>query len=125
MTTHTHSSSDQPARSRMSRWLLPAIAVGLVAAGLVGFGVVSFSTALYAGLFGGMLLIHGGHGGHRGHGGHGGQAVAPADTDLSEPSVRSQPQEPRSAGGRDDRAPNHLHGNETQDDDQRNSHSCH
>lgn len=44
---------------------------GLLAMGLVIAGLVSASTAISAGLVGGMLLMHlGGHG-HGGHGGHG------------------------------------------------------
>lgn len=50
-------------------WLLPTLIAGLLAVGLVIAGLVSPSTAISAGLFGGMLLMHlGGHG----HGGHGG-----------------------------------------------------
>ena len=52
------------------RWLLPGLVAGIVVGALVVAGVLSFSTVLYAGLLGGMLLMHlGGHGGHRGHGG--------------------------------------------------------
>ena len=59
--------------STRPRWFVPGIAVGVVVAGLVLAGVVSLSTALSAGLFGGMLLMHlGGHGMHGGHGGGGG-----------------------------------------------------
>jgi hypothetical protein len=51
------------------RWLVPGLAIGIVAAALLVTGTVSFSTVLYAGLFGGMLLMHlGGHGMHGGHG---------------------------------------------------------
>lgn len=53
-------------------WLLPALIAGVLAAGLVIVGFVSPSTAISAGLFGGMMLMHlGGHG-HGGHGGPGG-----------------------------------------------------
>lgn len=53
-----------PAGAR-PRWLLPGVVIGVVAAALVIAGVVPFSTVLYAGMLGGMLLMHlGGHGGH-------------------------------------------------------------
>ena len=82
------------------RWLLPALAVGIVAAGLVVAGVVPLSTVLYAGLFGGMILMHArGHGGHGGHGG--------------------------SSSRLDDRASDDQRESETHDHDQRNRHTCH
>lgn len=89
MTTHAHDPSthlahraDGPeprtlatATSTRPRWLLPAIVVAIVAIGLVISGVMSPSSVLFAGLLGGMLLMHlGGHGGHGGHGGAGGHA---------------------------------------------------
>lgn len=44
------------------------IVAGLVALGLVLWAVgVPGSTLLTLGLFGGMMLMHGGHGGHGGH----------------------------------------------------------
>ena len=109
-------SGGAPMASARPRWLLPTLAVGIIAAALVVAGVLPFSTVIYAGLFGGMLLMHaGGHGGHGGHGGghgghggghegHGGGTAGAGD--LSQPS--------------DD--PN---GSETHDHDQRNAHSCH
>lgn len=87
MTTHAHDPSahlahrvDGPPPSAPSapasarpRWLLPAIIVAIVALALVVFGIISPSTVVYAGLAGGMLLMHlGGHGGHGGAGGHAG-----------------------------------------------------
>jgi hypothetical protein len=84
MTAHAHGPSMHPVddavdaptgakgaggTSTRPRWLLPGLVVGVVVAGLVVAGVVSLSTALSAGLFGGMLLMHlGGHGMHGGHG---------------------------------------------------------
>lgn len=56
-------------RSR-PRWLIPSIVVVIAGVGLVLAGVISASTAVSAGLIGGMLLMHlGGHGGHGAHGG--------------------------------------------------------
>jgi hypothetical protein len=145
MTTHAHDPSTHrvgqsaPATigarstSTRSRWLLPALAVGIVAAALVVAGVVSLSTVLYAGLFGGMILMHvGGHGDHGRHGGHAGPgshsghgADASRDEDLSRPSPGSQPGPARSTSGLDDRASGDPNGSETHDHDQRNPHSCH
>ena len=83
--------------SRRPRWLLPGLLVATVVAVLVIAGVLPLSTVLYAGLFGGMILMHvGGHGGHGGHGGpgasggprgHGGHdSGASEDENLSRPS---------------------------------------
>lgn len=71
---HDHGSEDavRPRTIRRPRWLVPAVGVGVVAGGLVLAGVIPLTTMIYAGLFGGMLLMHlGGHGGHGGHGAHG------------------------------------------------------
>ncbi len=103
------------------RWLLPGLVAGLVLAGLVLAGVLSLSTVVYAGLFGGMILMH--LGGHGGHGGHGGDASR--DEALSRPSPGSQPGRSRSTSGLGDRAADDPRGSETQDHDQRSSHSCH
>ena len=86
MTAHTHDPATHadspgpgpaatdgtaPKTSTRPRWLLPGLAVGIVASALVVAGVLSLSTVLYAGMFGGMLVMHlGGHGGHGGHGGN-------------------------------------------------------
>lgn len=56
--------------SARPRWLLPGLAVAIIVGALVVAGVLSLSTVLYAGLLGGMLLMHLG-----GHGGHGGRAT--------------------------------------------------
>lgn len=69
-------------RFRRPRWLLPALAAGLVAAALYFAGLVPLSTLLYAGMAGGMLLMHlGGHGMHGGHGGGGGHRDHGGTTD--------------------------------------------
>lgn len=61
------------------RWLVPGLAIGVIAATLVVAGVLPFSTVLYAGLIGGMFVMHlGGHGGHGGHGGNSADDQAPA-----------------------------------------------
>ena len=82
MTTDVHDHSQQAAAVRVApmgrsrpRWLVPGLLVVMAGGGLVLAGVIPFSTAVSAGLIGGMLLMHlGGHGGHGGH---------PADADGS------------------------------------------
>ncbi len=119
-------------RSTRPRWLLPGLAVGIVAAALVAAGVLSLSIVLYAGLFGGMILMHaGGHGGHGGHGGRGGARDGGGDLtssdaeDLRERSSGSQSRGSASDGGLDDRAATDGRRNETDDHDQHSSHGCH
>lgn len=117
------------------RWLLPGILVALVAGGLVVAGVVSLSAVLYAGLFGGMILMHMGGHGHGGHGGAGhaggghagGGHVDGADEpeDLSRRSSGAQPAEPGFAAGLDQRARDDSTTSETEDHDQHSSHGCH
>lgn len=122
------------AQSR-SRWLLPGLLVALLVGGLVAAGVISLSTVIYAGLLGGMMLMHlGGHG-HGGHGGggHGGRgasgheghssATNDAD-DLSRRSSDSQPSTSGSAAGLDEGAPDDSATGE-KDHDQHSSHDCH
>ena len=117
--------------STRPRWLMPGIAVGVVVAGLVVAGVVSLSTALYAAMFGGMLLMHlGGHGMHGGHGGggHGGHAGGGSSDGRasSEPQRMSQPDEPGSAAGESgDGGPDEGRRIEAPQHDQRGSHGCH
>ena len=122
------------------RWLLPVLAAGIVALALVVTGVLSASTVLYAGLFGGMLLMHlGGHGGHGGHGGgpagpagHGGHGAPgePGDGPLSEIDLRSrssdtQVQEPGFSLGLDDRTGTNGSSAKTDEHGQRKVHGCH
>jgi len=72
MTTDVHDHSQQAASVRVApmgrsrpRWLIPGVIAVVTGAGLVLVGVIPFSTAVSAGLIGGMLLMHlGGHGGH-------------------------------------------------------------
>ena len=146
MTTHVHDTSAEVPAARGAgapgtdqadsavawpRWLLPALAAGLVAIGLVAAGVVSLSTVLFIVAFGGMLLMHtGGHGGHGGHGGS--QDTGPAghaghsssgmggDRPGGSPSQRSG-----SGDGLDGRTSNDRGDKETRNDDQHGSHSCH
>lgn len=76
--------------STRPRWLVPALVAGIVIATLVAAGFLSLSTVLYAGLFGGMILMH--VGGHGGHGGHGGRASRePAEPEVAPPGRRSVP----------------------------------
>ncbi len=115
--------------STRPRWLVPGLAIVIVAAALVLGGVLSFSTVLYAGLFGGMLLMHsGGHGGHAGHGGghesRGGGTAGDAE-DLRQPSSGAQSAASVSGGGLDDLAQNDRSGSEIHDHDQHGSHGCH
>lgn len=102
-------------------WLVPALAVGVAAVALVIAGVLSASMVLYAGLVGGMLLMH--LGGHGAHGAHGGRTAADADM-LSEPSSGTQGLGPGSSRAPDDQALKHGNGNE-QDGDEPNVHGCH
>ena len=116
--------------STRPRWLLPGLAVGVVVAGLAVAGVVSLSTALSAGLFGGMLLMHlGGHGMHGGHGGggHTGHADggSPEGRASSQPPHASQPVEPDSAGDTRHEGSDDGRGNKARQHDQRGSHGCH
>ena len=113
------------------RWLWPALAAGIVVTGLVIAGVLSLSAVLSIGLFGGMLLMHGGgHGGHGGSGGrsghedHGGGTTSNTEH-LSHRSHGSQPDQPSSAGRLDGRAMNDPTASETDDHDQHSSHGCH
>lgn len=110
------------------QWLLPGLLLCIAAAGLVVTGVLSLSTVLYAGLFGGMILMHlGGHGGHgSGHGVHGGQRNDPRN-DVESLSVHSSG--PQVAGSDskselDDRASTDRHRNETDHHDKHSSHGC-
>lgn len=67
MNVRTHDGASTR-RSGRPRWLGPLAVAVVIAAVLVLAGVVALSTVFYAGLFGGMILMHlGGHG----HGGHG------------------------------------------------------
>lgn len=128
--THDHSVPATPAAtgSARPRWLLPAIIAAAVVGALVVLGVVSLSAVLYIGLFGGMLLMHGGgHGGHGGHGGpadQGGSTTSDADG-LSQRSHGSHSQPAGSKARLDDRAANHEKASETTDHDQHTSHGCH
>ncbi len=144
MTTHDHhrtadigpdrGPSTAPASARRPRWLLPALLVAITAMALVAAGIVPLSSALYAGLFGGMLLMHagghGGHGAHGGHGGHGGHGAADAPSppparDLSLASPGSQTARSRSNRGLDEGAPTDEHGVERTDHDNEGIHGCH
>lgn len=97
MTTEAHDharsattvTSPSAPRSR-PRWLIPGLVVVIAGAGLVLTGVISTSTAVSAGLIGGMLLMHlGGHGGHGAHGG---------TTSAGEPPVDEADKPARSGG---------------------------
>ena len=115
-------------------WLLPAILGAFVVGGLVVAGILPTSAVLYAGLAGGMLLMHmGGHGhGAHGGGGHGdrdgGHAGHPSgsdDPDLSPPSLGSQVLGPASASELEGRATDTSPTKETERHDQDGSHGCH
>ncbi|MEO8463010.1 MAG: DUF6703 family protein [Chloroflexota bacterium] len=114
------------------RWLLPVALGAIVVVGLVAGGFLSLSTVLYAGLIGGMLLMHvGGHGqGSRGHGGHGhadgeGGGSGSTSEDLSGGSSNAQQEKAGSVGGFDGRATNETMENGNDDRDRRSSSSCH
>lgn len=133
MTTHVHDPAIEerdPGRAgttatgspvgalRRPGWLVPALAIGVLGIGLAVAGVVPLSTVLYAGAFGGMLLMHlGGHG----HGGHGNGG--PAD-DLSRGSGGAHQLRTGSRDRLDDRAASQPNRNESHDE-KRRSHGCH
>lgn len=99
--------------SSRPRWLVPGLLVLVVVGALVVAGVVEPSTVLYAGLFGGMILMHVGGHGHGGHGGHG--AGGPGGQGTGGPGGHgADAQEPEA--GRTDQA---------RDDDQRPFRGCH
>lgn len=111
------------------RWLLPGVAGAIVVGGLVVAGVVSLSTVLYAGMLGGMLLMHAGGHGPGGHDGGGDAehlgARPPETTNLRQGSSGTQPRQAESAVGLDTRADDDLMRSETRDHDQHSSHGCH
>lgn len=134
------------------RWLLPALLAAVIVAALVAGGVLSFSNVLYAGLFGGMILMHlgghGAHGGHRtpgapgggsggddgpagpaGHDGHDGHAGHADDAigggDLRNHSSGAQSHQRFSGDEPDDNARPNERWNETKKHDKDNSHGCH
>ena len=145
MTAHVHDPATHggPARnvarpgrrsdaSTRPRWLLPAVLAAIVAGALVVAGVVSLSTVLYAGLFGGMILMHMGGHGHGGHGGggggdarRGGPAGETHDASLSRRSSGAQEAETGWSEGPDERAADDVTTSETNRHDQHSSHGCH
>ena len=131
--THADGGRPHPAyidapRSSRPRWLLPGLVIGLVLGGLVVAGAVPLSTVVYAGLFGGMILMHVGGHGHGSHGSHdsASQDRAPSDRDdLSLRSPGSQPAEAVSARGLEERADRTPTRGENANDDQHGPHGCH
>lgn len=121
-----------PITASRPRWLVPGLVIAVIVGGLVLAGVVSLSTVLYAGLFGGMMLMHMGGHGHGGHGGGGpgrGHSLhgdgADGAEDLSRRSSGAQPGESGSTTGLDRRVPDDSTTSETEDDDQHRAHGCH
>jgi hypothetical protein len=85
MTVRTHRGASTR-RSGRPRWLAPLAVAAVIAAVLVLAGVVALSTVFYAGLFGGMILMHVGRHGHGGHGaGH--EAHAAEEPDETGPDA--------------------------------------
>ena len=145
MTTYVHDpaphggaagDAERPSRrsiaSARPRWLLPAVGAALVAGALVVAGVVSLSTVLYAGLFGGMILMHMGGHGHGGHGGggggdarHGGPASETHDASLTRRSSGAQATETGWSEAPDEPAADDTTKSETDRHDQHRSHGCH
>lgn len=124
-----------PATPKRPRWLLPGIVGAVVVGALVVGGVIPLNAVLYAGLFGGMLLMHGGghghgHGGNvsAGHGAHGSPSGDPRDGDLSQRSSGPQAATSFSSTEPQDGAVDRSTAGETKHDDQHDqnrSHSCH
>lgn len=125
-------SGGEPMIASRPRWLLPGLVVAVIVGSLVVAGVVSLSTVFYAGLFGGMMLMHMGGHGHGGHGGGGagrghslhGDGADDAEV-LSRRSSDAQTSEPGSSEGLDQRVRPNSTTSETDDHDQHNSHGCH
>ena len=134
MTTHEH---PIPASTRPRQgveappppgWLFPALIGVPVVGALLVFGLLSPSLLLYAGLFGGMMLLcMGGHGhaghGDGGHGSHGDGANRAGD--LSRRSSGAQPAGSGSSMGPDGRAADDSTTSEISRHDQPSSNSCH
>jgi len=134
-----------PTTTSRPRWLVPGLVGAAIVGGLVVAGVVPLSTVLYAGLFGGMILMHVGGHGHGGHGGHGGQGGGhrehgggpagegrnlrsdgtDAAADLSARSGGAQPRGSGSVAGLDERVRDDSTTSETEQHDQPRAHSCH
>lgn len=135
MNAHTHLPADHDASAASRpRWLLPGLLGALIVGGLVVAGVVSLTVVLYAGLFGGMILMHvGGHGGHGGHGGNGQVGAghnlrangADDGADLSHHSSGAKAPDSGSGAGLDARARTDSTESETDEHDQHRSHGCH
>lgn len=108
-----------------------SVVVAVVVGGLVVAGVVPLSTVLYAGLFGGMILMHLGGQGHGGHGGgHTGRGHSlhgdgeDETDDLSRRSSGAQAADSGSAAGLDERTRGNSTTSETDDHDQHRAHGC-
>jgi hypothetical protein len=125
----THPGDTRAGRtSTRPRWLMPGIAVGVVVAGLVLAGVVPFSTALYAAMFGGMLVMHlGGHGMHGGHGGgdHAGPPGGASPSDGRAPSKPGTMAQPADQGSAGETGTAMSDGNGAHQQSQHGSHGCH
>jgi len=81
------------------RSLVPGLLIALAAGGLVAGGVVSLTAVLYAGLLGGMMLMHlGGHG-HALHGGSGGGDLTRGSEDAVLSGRSLDPQAQAAASG--------------------------
>lgn len=138
--THGPASDGQPpgraaANPTRPRWLLPGIVGAVVVGALVVGGVIPLNAVLYAGLFGGMLLMHGGGHGH-GHGGnantgHGAHGSPPGDATAGDLSRRSSGAQGATSGSEmepHDGAVDRSTAGETKHDDQQDqnrSRSCH
>ena len=102
----------------------------LALGGMVLADGVSLPTVVYAGMLGGMILMHlGGQGGQGGHGRqgepHGRGGTTPDAEDLSHRSHRAQLGRPGSDEAPEDRASINPNGNERHDHGQHSSHGCH
>lgn len=108
--------------STRPRWLLPALAGGLVVAVLVAYGVLSPSVVLYGGLFGGMLVMHvGGHGNHGGHG----VGTTTETGDIHRPASGALFDQTGPGTGPDHALADGPSGSESDGHDEPGSHGCH
>ena len=123
-----HSAGSASTTSVRPRWLLPGLLITFVAGGLIFLGILSLSTVLYAGVFGGMILMHAGghgHGGHvsAGHAAHSGETGRAEE--LSGGSSDTQPPRPGSVARLGERPTSDSTTSEIEHDDQHSEHGCH
>lgn len=119
-----------PITASRPRWLVPGLVVAAIVGGLVVGGALPLTTVVYAGLFGGMILMHaGGHGGSHGGGGadrhQGPQDGAEDAAGLGDRSSGRPVSGAGSTTGLDERAQGESTTDTINSDDQHRPRSCH